>query len=612
MEGRELERARNLELALVRLRWAVAAFGVIQVVFALRERSESPEFALPLGVALVAGLIAGNLAITSAADSATRIQQLRWLGALAFALDALVLLPLIWVSTSSAADPTWVIGYLLPLEGAARYGLPGAVAAAAAFGMTEFGREAFLTDRYLRHGFDGPALAFRTGMALVVAVVSGAFSRMARRETGRAEERAVAAEEAATRADTAATREAEARSEVLAFHAAILADTGDGDLAESLQRMAEAIGRELGADGLAVLLRSEGPSGETVLTAAGVHGDPGYRAGDRLPALQEPVGRSVAEARPVQHGHDAAVPMRVRDDVIGALHQRTSGAEIDRERFLLLGRLADQLALIVHSARLRAEQEETLGRLRELDEMKSDFIAITSHELRTPLAAIRGFVDMLRRRGSELSADETEEFLGIVALQTDRLVHLVEDLLVVSKIEAGKLTLEPEEVRTESMVAQVLQGLGEAVGRVRPEFGPDAPERLVVDPQRLIQVLTNLVQNALKYSPEEQPVQVKVTSGAEGTVTFRVQDSGPGIPPDELQRIFDRFHQTESAQTRKAEGFGLGLYITKRLVEAMGGWIDVDSEVGRGSVFAVTLPAERRLPAPATPSGATRSDRTAS
>ena len=89
------------------------------------------------------------------------------------------------------------------------------------------------------------------------------------------------------------------------------------------------------------------------------------------------------------------------------------------------------------------------------------------------------------------------------------------------------------------------------------------------------------------------------------------QDSA-GIPPDELQRIFDRFHQTESAQTRKAEGFGLGLYITKRLVEAMGGWIDVDSVVGRGSVFAVTLPAERHLPAPATPSGATRPDRTAS
>jgi signal transduction histidine kinase len=612
VEGRELEQARHLELALVRLRWAVAAFGVFQVVFALRESTDAPEFALPLGVALVAGLIAGNLTITSAADGAERIEQLRWVGGMAFALDGIVLLGLIWVSSSSPGDPTWVIGYLLPLEGAARYGLPGAVAAAIMFGVADVGREAFLTERLTSHVFDSPALGFRAGMALVVAVVSGAFAEMARRETRRAEERAVAAEEAAARADAAASREAEARSEVLAFHAAILADTADDDLAQSLQRMAEAIGRELGADGFAVLLRSEGLAGETVLIAAGVHGDPGYAAGDRLSGLHDPVGRAVGEARPMQLGNDVAVPMRVRDDVIGALHQRSAAGELDHERLLLLGRLADQIALIVQSARLRAKQEETLQRLRELDLMKSDFVAITSHELRTPLAAIRGFVDMLRRRGSELSAEETEEFLGIISIQTDRLVRLVEDLLVVSKIEAGKLTLEPEEVATQSLVEQVVQGLGDGGGRVRPELGPTAPDRLVVDPQRLMQVLTNLLQNALKYSPAELPVVLAVASGAEGTVTFGVRDGGPGIAPDELERIFERFHQTESAQTRRSEGFGLGLYITKRLVEAMGGWISVDSEVGRGSTFAVTLPAVRTLPAPATPSAATRPDRTAS
>jgi signal transduction histidine kinase len=612
VEGRELEQARSLELALVRLRWAVAAFGVFQVVFALRERADSPAFALPLGVALVSGLIAGNLAVTSAADGAERAEQLRWVGALAFALDAIVLLGLIWVSSSSPGDPTWVIGYLLPLEGAARYGLPGAAAAALAFGIADVGREAFLTDRFPRHDFDTPALGFRAGMALVVAIVSGAFAEMARRETRRAQERAAAAEEAAARADAAASREAEARSEVLAFHAAILADTVEDDLTQSLQRMADAIGRELAADGFAVLLSSEGLAGETVLIAAGVHGDPGYRPGDRLSGLHEPIGRAVGQARPTQLGNDVAIPMRVRDEVIGALHQRSVGGEIDHERLLLLGRLADQIALIVQSARLRAKQEETLGRLRELDLMKSDFVAITSHELRTPLAAIRGFVDMLRRRGSELSAEETEEFLGIIAIQTERLVRLVEDLLVVSKIEAGKLTLEPEEVETGSLVEQVVQGLGDSGVRVHAEMGSAAPDRLVVDPQRLMQVLTNLLQNALKYSPDDRPVVLEVTSGAEGTVTFGVRDAGPGIPPDEVQRIFERFHQTESAQTRRSEGFGLGLYITKRLVEAMGGWISVDSEVGRGSTFAVTLPAVRNLPAPAPPPAAMRPDRTAS
>lgn len=592
----------------MRLRWFFALFGIVQLAFALRNGAQNPDFVLPLGLSLVAGLIAGNLAISSAASKVQRLDQLRILGGLAFALDAVVLLGLIWMSTSSPGDPVWVLGYLLPLEGAARYGVVGAILAALVFSAAELGREAYMADRFLRHTFDRPALVFRAGMAIAVAVVAGSFARSAFRETRRAHERAAAAEEAAERADAAATREGEARSEVLALHAALLANVNEEDLAASLQTMADAIGRELGSDGLGVLLKADGLAGETMLVAAGVHGDPGYLRGDRVPGLHDPIGVAVEEARPLLRGDQAVVPLRVRDEVIGVIHERSRTTPLDRERFLLLGRLSDQIALIVQSARMRAHQEETLQRLRELDEMKSDFIAITSHELRTPLSAVRGFVDMLRRRGGDLAAEEREEFLGIIALQTDRLIRLVEDLLVVSRIEAGKLVLDPGEIPTASLLDQLVQGLSDQSERVRIRLEPGAPDVLVVDTQRLLQVLTNLLQNALKYSPDHATVDVVASSSAEGTITFAVADHGPGIDPSEVERIFERFHQTEAAQTRKAEGFGLGLYITRQLVEAMGGWIDVASTLGVGSTFSVTIPVARGLLAPAQPPAAARMD----
>jgi signal transduction histidine kinase len=244
--------------------------------------------------------------------------------------------------------------------------------------------------------------------------------------------------------------------------------------------------------------------------------------------------------------------------------------------------------LVLESARLRADQAATVQRLRELDEMKSDFVAITSHELRTPLSGIRGFVDMLRRRGSDLTIDQRDEYLSIVLTQTDRLIRLVEDLLVVSRVEAGKLSLEPTEVEVRQILEQVTNGLGKAAASVRIEEGTDAPVRMVADPNRLIQVLTNLVHNAV-------------------TVSFDVVDRGSGIPESEVDRVFERFHQRESSLTH-TEGFGLGLYISKLLTEAMGGWIDVTSAAGEGSTFTVTLPSARTLPAPARPSAPAHAD----
>jgi signal transduction histidine kinase len=196
-------------------------------------------------------------------------------------------------------------------------------------------------------------------------------------------------------------------------------------------------------------------------------------------------------------------------------------------------------------------------------------------------------------------------------LQTDRLIGLVDDLLVVSRVEAGALTLTPEDTEVAPFLDRLVKALGEEAARIDIVAGEGAPTRIVVDDRRLAQVLTNLVHNAVKFSPAPSPVTLAWSAPAEGVVSFSVTDEGGGIDADELERIFDRFHQTERSIAH-TEGFGLGLYITKLLTEAMGGWIDVASTVGEGTTFTVTLPASRTLPAPARSSVAARPGRTAS
>jgi signal transduction histidine kinase len=608
--SRDLEQARRLELQLARLRWVAAGFaGLVAVTETLRDTASRP-FAGPFASVLAVALVVGNALIVVGAHHATGPRQVRALGVLAFGLDAVAALGLVWVTTRAPADPTWVIAYLLPLEGAVRYGLAGALVPIPLILVSEIAREAWVDTSFALYRFQATAVAFRVGMAAVIALVAGLFASSMRREAERARERSRLAEDETLRAEAAALRESEARRDLVAFHTAILAGVATDDPAEGIQAIAEAVGRELGCDALGILLVESTEVGADRLVAAGVWGTPGYERGTRFvqgtgPIDLEELSRPELRSDPPE----AVVPLRAGEVIIGILHER-SAETLDRERLLLLGRLADQISLVVQASSLRIQQQETLQRLKELDEMKSDFVAITSHELRTPLSAIRGFVDSLSRRMDQLSPEETKEFLDIIRSQTDRLIRLVEDLLLASRIEAGRLTLVPEAMPTAALLTHVRQGLGEAADRV--EVVDDGmPQELVVDGQRLTQILTNLLANAVRYAPVGTPVLLGGAERSPGTVTFTVADRGPGIAPEEQERIFERFHQSESSSSH-AEGAGLGLYIAKQLTEAMGGWISVTSTPGEGATFAVTIPSSRSLLVPAPLSGVGRSGRTAS
>jgi len=219
---RDLEQARDLELALVRLRWLFVAYGAVQTVIEAVD-PHAQSFAATLGASVTLALALGNVAFRRFAGQTTSRSEIRWIGAIAFVLDTVVVLVWVWIAANEPSGPEWVLAFLLPLEGALRYGLPGAFAPLPILLVSELVREMSLAEQFPAYPFSGPAVAFRVGMAAVIALVAGLFANSLGRERDRATERTEEAERAAALAEGAARREAEARRDLSAFHTAIRA-----------------------------------------------------------------------------------------------------------------------------------------------------------------------------------------------------------------------------------------------------------------------------------------------------------------------------------------------------------------------------------------------------
>jgi two-component system phosphate regulon sensor histidine kinase PhoR len=234
-----------------------------------------------------------------------------------------------------------------------------------------------------------------------------------------------------------------------------------------------------------------------------------------------------------------------------------------------------------------------ISQIERLENVRQEFLSNISHELRTPLTSILAFVETLE--DGAIDDDENNlRFLGVIRRNAERMHHLINDILELSSIESGKITIEPKKCSLSSLTDEVFTNLSAKAAEKRVKLVNDVPRETSVfaDAVRLEQMLTNLIDNAVKFNREAGSVSVS-HARAGGSDVISVADTGEGISGDHLQRIFERFYRTDRARSREIGGTGLGLAIVKHLARLHGGEISVTSTPGKGSVFSIELPADR-------------------
>jgi len=326
-----------------------------------------------------------------------------------------------------------------------------------------------------------------------------------------------------------------------------------------------------------------------------------------------PIRSLAAAAQQIGHGNfSVRLPIKTADEISTlATAVNQMAAQLQESYTDLEQKVADHAAMASENAKLYAqvrqyaetleaqveartrELQESNERLQELDRLKSEFLSDVSHELRTPLTSVKGYVDyLLEGIVGELSPPQ-RDFLTRVKGNTDRLVRLINDLLDLSRIEAGRVDFHPVRLAMVEVATEVIDALRPLAAEKEVDLSTDMSETdgfVRADRDKVYQILLNLTHNAVKFTPPRGSVQVRVEGQPRGEVLTVVQDTGEGIPPEELQRIFDKFHQVSESPAHP-KGSGLGLAIAKKLIELHGGQIWVRSELGKGSAFGFTLPA---------------------
>jgi len=382
---------------------------------------------------------------------------------------------------------------------------------------------------------------------------------------------------------------AERVAEVLGDWAAVILRSPDS---QEL-RVASIYHREMASLGLAwsyiyrqPLIVGEGILGQVIST--------GY------PSLTQNLGGATAGAdleggyhpAPMKLASLLILPLRTRREILGALviaANDPSRAMTD-EKLPLAEILAERAALAIENAGLYTEQVDARRKVEDLSRLKDEFLSIASHELRTPVTSIKGYTQLAKTLIRENDLSTSEEYLDIALDQIDRMSRLILELLDVSRIETGRLEIRRESIPWTTFVSDVVHRHHTAVDDRRFQLNvPVATQRVLGDRDRLEQVLGNLMENAVKYSPDGSPILVSVEERGDQLVTS-VADHGIGIPSDELGQVFERFHRGRQVSSTNYGGLGLGLYITKQIVERHGGTITVESREGQGTTFSFTLP----------------------
>jgi len=240
----------------------------------------------------------------------------------------------------------------------------------------------------------------------------------------------------------------------------------------------------------------------------------------------------------------------------------------------------------------RIEEQNT--KLKKLDELKSTFLNVTSHELRTPMASIKGYVQMVMKQTLGQTSDEQNKALNVVLRNVDRLDHLIQDILDISRLESGTMKFIPEDTNIAEIINEIAETMQSSANakqiKIKTEINGKIPN-LTVDQDRIKQVIINFINNAIKFSEPNTEITIR-TCKQEKDILIEVQDFGRGIPSDKLTKVFDTFYQVDSGMDRKFGGAGLGLSISRGIVLAHGGKIWAESQEKKGSTFKFTLPLE--------------------
>lgn len=284
------------------------------------------------------------------------------------------------------------------------------------------------------------------------------------------------------------------------------------------------------------------------------------------------------------------VPIKREERVIGVIAMESADVEtFSEENVDFIERLADHAAIAIDNARL-------FQQVQQANAAKTEFISFVSHELKQPMTSMKGYADLLIKGvGGELT-DNQLQFVKVIRSNVGRMDRIVQDLLDVSRIESGRLKLEIGPVVPEEVVSEAVQAFEQEISGKQQQLNVHIPSDLPTvqgDRGRLIQVLTNLLSNANKYTPEGGDIEIHAalsTDDGQACILWQVKDSGIGMTEDEVNQLFTKYFRSRRSEVRSIQGTGLGLVITRSIVEMHGGHIKVESEYGEGSTFSFTIP----------------------
>ena len=594
---RDPGRMRETERWLTLIRLLAVPFAVFQVAIATGYPPTYEAWAW-----VVTGLFAaGTLVILWFTSRELRPPVQVVLGYSALAFDFAVVSAYILLYSFEPSSPIRQIMFLPIIEAALRFGIPGAVglalASAPVMAVFEWLRERRLAPRTYHVNY----VTLQVGLEILIALIVGWLVARLRQQSSVAEARAGEAERLrdrlGRRADAleAANRCARALSSSL-------------ELDQAFEAFIREVRGFIPFDRIAIVLSEEGSA--QVMAVAGVGAERVLPPGSARPIvgtlLEEILRKGQAVYRRDMQTPEYPEEERFRElglrsrfvtplflgaRTIGMLSlvRREPNAFTEEEMELagLLGRL---VASTVQNIRSYEAERKTVEELRRLSALRADFVSLVSHELRTPMAAVIGSARTLQQRWRELTPDQRESFLELIAGETNRLATLISDVLDTSRIDAGTFTFRFSDVDLGELVRDSVAAAEVSSDEVALRAEVQEPLPVVRgDPERLRQVLMNLLDNAIKYSPTGDEVQVRAYA-ENGRLRVDVRDRGPGIALEDQRLIFEKFGRVTTGNTRP--GTGLGLFIARSIAEAHGGTLEVASAPERGAVFSLELPLQ--------------------